>query len=87
LKEAKGNPMSNPTPVSFSWEGTDNPNDPSGVAKFGCDGIVTRVALSDFATAGKLSYLLKTAYEKGRHDAIDRARSTISSLLKSQLYD
>ena len=55
-------------PITFAWEGTDNPNDPHGVARFGCDGIEVSFVLNDFATASKLSHLLKSAYQRGRSD-------------------
>lgn len=73
--------------LGFLWEGTDNPNDPSGVATFKCDGMQVTVALSDFATASRLSYLIRSAYQKGRHDAIDRAKLTVPRLLDEQRYD
>jgi hypothetical protein len=76
-----------PSSISFSWEGTDNPNDPEGVAEFFCDGIKVRAAFNDFVTASKISYLLYAAYERGKNDAIDRAQSTISRLLDEQRYD
>lgn len=76
-----------PIGIHFSWEGTDNPNDPSGLAVFRCDGIEVRVCLDDFTTASKLSYLLHSAYQLGRNDAITRASSTISRLLGEQRYD
>jgi len=76
-----------PVPIGFDWEGTDNPNDPSGVAVFRCDGVQVRVALNDFVTASKFSYLLHSAYQRGRMDAIDRAYSAIPRLLDEQRYD
>jgi hypothetical protein len=79
--------MTSRIPVSFSWEGTDNPNNPSGTAEFGCDGSKLRIALGNFAEASKLSYLIKSAYEKGRQDAIDRIQLTIPRFLNDQRYD
>lgn len=76
-----------PTSICFVWEGTDNPNDPSGIAVFRCDGTEVRVALNDFATASRFSHLVYSAYELGKNDAIDRARSAISRLLDEQRYD
>jgi hypothetical protein len=79
--------MTTNVPITFSWEGTYNPNDPSGVAVFGGDGITVRVELNNFSEASRLFYLIKSAYEKGRHDAIDRAVSTIPTLLNNQRYE
>jgi hypothetical protein len=75
------------TPIHFSWEGTDNPNDPEGVATLKCNGVSVSVALNDFATASKLSYLMHAAYQLGRNDAIDRALHAIPRLLNEQRYD
>lgn len=74
-------------PITFFWEGTDNPSDPRGVARFECDGIKVSIRLGDFATASRLSYLIKSAYQRGRSDAIDRALHAIPQLLNGQRYD
>jgi hypothetical protein len=71
----------------FQWEGTDNPNDPSGVATFKCDGIKISAIFHDFATASKLSCLIGAAYECGKHDAINKAKLAIPKLLDEQRYD
>jgi hypothetical protein len=57
----------------FQWEGTDNPNDPSGVATFKCDGRKVSAIFHDFVTASELSHLISAAYERGKHDAINTA--------------
>jgi hypothetical protein len=75
------------TPIHFSWEGTDNPNDPEGVATLKCNGVSVSVGLNDFATAAKLSHLMHAAYQLGRNDAIDRALHAIPRLLNEQRYD
>lgn len=59
-------------PIHFSWRGTDNPNDPSGVATFKCNMLSVTVAMDDFATASKLSSMMHSSYQTGRNDAIDR---------------
>ena len=69
--------MSNKNPVNFSWEGSDNPNDPSGVATFRCDGIKMSVALDEFTQGSKLATLLDLAYKKGWDDAINRAQRAV----------
>jgi hypothetical protein len=75
------------SPHTFQWEGTDNPNDPSGVATFKCDGVKVSAIFHDFVTASKLSYLIGAVYERGKHDAINKAKLTISKLLEEQRYD
>jgi len=63
--------------VNFSWEGTDNPNDPSGVATFRCDGIKMSVALDNFVQGSKLATLFDLAYKRGWEDAINQAKRAI----------
>jgi hypothetical protein len=72
---------------TFQWEGTDNPNDPSGVATFKCGGRRVSAIFHDFVTASKLSGLIGAAYERGKHDAINKAKLTIPKLLDEQRYD
>jgi hypothetical protein len=79
--------MSKSTPVVFQWEASDNPNDPEGVATFRCDGYSVSIVLDDFATASRLSYLIQSAYQLGKNDAIDKALHTIPNLPKEQRYD
>ena len=74
-------------PITFAWVGTDNPNDTSGIARFGCDGIKVSFALDSFSTASRISFLLRTAYQRGKNDAIDRALHVIPKLLNEQRYD
>ena len=78
--------MSKPIPVVFQWEASDNPNDPEGVATFECDAFSVSVVLHDFATALRLSYLIESAYQLGRHDAIDKMANTIPNFLNEQRY-
>jgi hypothetical protein len=73
-------------PHIFQWEGTGNPNDPSGVATYKCGFIKVSAIFHDFATASKLSTLIGAAYECGKHDAINKAKLTISKFLDEQLY-
>jgi hypothetical protein len=68
--------MISKSPVSFSWEGTDNPNDPSGVATFRCDGIKMSVELDEFVQGSNLATLFDLVYKKGREDAIAQAKNT-----------
>ena len=73
--------------ITFTWEGTDNPNDPSGVAVFCCDDIKVSVALNDFVTASRLSHLIYTAYEKGRSNAFDKMLAKIPRFLDEQRHE
>jgi hypothetical protein len=79
--------MSKSNPIVFQWEASDNPNDPEGVATFKCGGISVSVALHDFATASRLSRLIQSAYQLGRHNAIDKVSNTIPAFLREQRYD
>jgi hypothetical protein len=71
----------------FQWEGTGNPNDLSGVATYTCDGIKVSAIFHDFVTASRLSRLIGAAYERGKHDAINKAKLAIPKLLDEQRYD
>ena len=72
---------------SFRWEGTGNPNDPSGVALFTVGSESVSIPLNNFSQAGKLRGLIERACERSKHRAIERAVSGISALLKEYLYD
>lgn len=74
-------------PVSFSWEGTDNPNDPSGEATFRCDGIKMSVALDEFVQGSRLATLFDLAYKKGRQDAITQAQNTVLKSFKDLYHE
>lgn len=65
------------SPVNFSWEGSDNPSDPSGIATFRCDGIKMSVALDEFTQGSKLATLFDLAYKKGWEDAIGQAQRAV----------
>lgn len=72
---------------SFRWEGTGNPNDPSGVARFtvGCESLP--IPMHSFSEAGKLCRLIEKACARSKERAINRAVSEISELLRTHLYD
>ena len=72
---------------SFHWEGNDNPNDPSGVALFTVGNESVSIVFNNFSQAGRLRGLIEKACERSKHQAIERAVSGISSLLKEHLYD
>lgn len=72
---------------SFRWEGTGNPNDPSGVALFTVGSESVSIAMHSFSEAGKLRRLIEKACERSKERAINRAVSGISELLKTHLYD
>jgi hypothetical protein len=65
------------SPVNFSWEGSDNPNDPSGIATFRCDGIKMSVSLDEFTQGSKLATLFDLTYKKGWGDAIGQAQRAV----------
>lgn len=72
---------------SFQWEGTDNPNDPSGVALLTVGSESVSIQFNNFSQAGKLHYLIEKACERSKRRAIERAVFGISNLLKEHLYD
>lgn len=74
-------------PIQFSWEGTDNPNDPSGAATFKCNMLSVTIAMDDFVTASRLSSMMYSAYQTGRNDAIDKVAAAIPQFLNEQRYD
>ena len=72
---------------SFRWEGTTNPNDPSGVALFTVGSESVAIPMNNFQEAGKLRRLIEKACNRCKEKAINRAVSEISELLKNHLYD
>lgn len=72
---------------SFKWEGTDNPNDPSGVALFTVGSESVAIPMNNFQEALRLRRLIEKACYRTREQAINRAVSGISELLKNQFYD
>ena len=71
---------------SFRWEGTGNPNDPSGVALFTVGSESVSIAMHSFSEAGKLRRLIEKACERSKERAINKAVSGITKLLKTHLY-
>ena len=71
---------------SFNWEGTDNPNDPSGVALFTVGSESVAIPMNNFQEARKLHGLIEKACNRSKEKAINRAVSGISELLKNHLY-
>ena len=71
----------------LQWEGTDNPNDPSGVAKYTVGHLTVLVIMDSLAHAQQLSRLIEKACDLSKQKAINRAIWGISDLLKSQRYD
>lgn len=75
------------SPLSFRWEGTDNPNDPSGVALFTVGSQSVSILFNDFSQAARLCGLIEEACKQSEQQAIDQAASGISALLKEYLHD
>lgn len=71
----------------FFWEGTDNPNDPSGVAQFKVGMQSVSVPMHSLPEALKLSRLIEKACDRSRQKAIDRAADGILRLLTEQRYN
>lgn len=72
---------------SFHWEGSGNPNDPSGVALFTVGSESVSITMHSFSEAGKLRRLIEKACERSKEKAINRALFGISELLKTHFYD
>jgi hypothetical protein len=70
-----------------SWEGTDNPNDPSGVACFKVGSESVNVLMQDLPQALKLFRLIEKACAWQKQQTIDRAISDLTGLLNSHRYD
>ena len=71
---------------SFCWEGSGNPNDPSGVALFTVGSESVSITMHSFSEAGKLRRLIEKACERSKERAINKAVSGITELLKTHLY-
>jgi hypothetical protein len=71
----------------FFWEGTDNPNDPSGVARFILGDESVAVAMNNFTEAAGLNKLIERACFISRQQVIDRAIVGLSDLLHRYRYD
>jgi len=72
--------------VSFKWEGSENPNDPSGVVHFACGARRLSFGMNDFTQATRLDGLIRAACDRSKWEAIDRALLGISETLKQQRY-
>lgn len=67
----------------FSWEGTDNPNDPSGVACLTVGSESVTVPMHSLPEAAKLCRLIEKACNWQKQQTIDRAISRLSNLYDS----
>jgi hypothetical protein len=65
--------MNEPLSFELSWEGTDNPNDPSGVARLSVGLESIALPMNDWAHAAKLCKLIEKACEWEKQNAIHRA--------------
>lgn len=72
---------------SFQWEGTTNPNDPSGVALFTVGFESVAIPMNNLEKAKKLRRLIEKACNRSKEKAINRAVLGISELLRRHLYD
>jgi hypothetical protein len=75
------------TDFRFEWEGTDNPNDPSGVARFVVGGESVSILMGDFRLANKLERLIRKACDRSKRRAAERAIVAITELLNKYSYD
>ena len=70
--------------ISFSWEGSEDPDDLSGIAMFGCGRHFVRTVMPEFAAATNLLDLLELVYKTGKRDTIDNIMLGISRLLDEE---
>ena len=71
----------------FSWKGSDNPNDPSGVACFKVGSESVKVLMQDLPQALKLFRLIEKACDWQKQQTIDRAVFGLTDLLNHYRYD
>lgn len=71
----------------FSWEGSDNPNDPSGIACFKAGRESVKVLMQSLPQALALSRLIEKACDWQKQQAIDRAISGLTDILNEYRYD
>jgi hypothetical protein len=72
---------------SFRWEGRADPDDPSGIALLTVGSESVAIPMNHFEKATKLRRLVEKACNRSKEQAINRAVSGISELLKNHLYD
>ena len=73
-------------PFSFQWESSENPSDPSGIARFKVDMESVAIPMNDFRLAVKLDRLIKKACERKRDMAIDCTIAEVSRALIRSKY-
>ena len=71
----------------FFWEGSGNPNDPSGVACFKVGNESVTAIMQDLPQALKLFRLIEKACDRQKQQTIDRALSGLTDILNSYRYD
>lgn len=71
----------------FTWVGSGDPGDPSGVARFvvGCESVT--VAMRSFKEAYSLSRLIEKACDRTKQQTIDWAIASVSNLLNMHRHD
>lgn len=70
----------------FEWEGSEDPSDLSGVARFRLKSESVAIAMPSFSQATALNKFIANACELEKRKTLDRAISTIYAKLNEQRY-
>jgi len=74
--------------LKFTWEGSDNPSDPSGVAHFSISDVGSvAVGMNNCAQALKLNSLIEKACQRAKQDELDRVYFGIFDFLNRTSHD
>lgn len=75
------------TDFTFSWEGSDNPNDPSGIAKFTVGLETVSIIMDSLQQASSLRRLFEKACYREKQQIIDRIHCHITQVLNESRND
>jgi len=79
--------MSAQTYIKFQWEGSDNPNDTSGVATLTSPYDKVIIGMNDFNQALKLNAMIENACNQSKDDALRKAQARITDTITKLIYD
>jgi hypothetical protein len=75
------------TEHEFEWEGSEDPSDLSGVARFRLNSESVAIKMPSFSQATALNKFIENACESEKQKTLDRAISSIYAKLNEQRYD
>lgn len=73
--------------LTLSWEADDNPNDPSGVARFTVGNQSVAIGMNNFFQATKLYELIEQAFELEKQQLLARIDLGLSTLLHTYRHE